>query len=80
MSTATASAKSLSYCFPIVEALLSDPDARALHALPTNPLGEGQMESLRALTSVQLWGDTYEGDTPDAARKGGISNLDTTTV
>jgi DEAD/DEAH box helicase domain-containing protein len=47
--TATASGKTLCYQIPIVEALLADPDARALCLFPTKALAGDQLRSFRAL-------------------------------
>ena len=84
--TPTASGKTLCYNLPVVQALLEDPDARALYLFPTKALSQDQQSELNEVAlggSLPLQVYTYDGDTPDslrvAAREGGrivISNPD----
>jgi DEAD/DEAH box helicase domain-containing protein len=84
--TPTASGKTLCYNLPVIQALLEDPQARALYLFPTKALSQDQQSELNELC---LAGDlplkvyTYDGDTPSslriAAKDGGrivISNPD----
>jgi DEAD/DEAH box helicase domain-containing protein len=70
--TPTASGKSLCYNLPVLNTVLSNPDIRALYLFPTKALAQDQMEELYQL--IQLSGRniktfTYDGDTPQDARK-----------
>jgi DEAD/DEAH box helicase domain-containing protein len=63
--TATASGKTLCYQLPILEALLEDPQARALCLFPTKALAGDQLRSLRTLADpLGLQVATLDGDTP----------------
>jgi DEAD/DEAH box helicase domain-containing protein len=70
--TPTASGKTLCYNLPILDAILKDPDARALYLFPTKALAQDQLAELYA-TIEALRADiatfTYDGDTPQDARK-----------
>jgi len=70
--TPTASGKTLCYNLPVVQAILDDPDARALYLFPTKALAQDQMQELHALIG-DLGADirtfTYDGDTPGDARR-----------
>lgn len=71
--TPTASGKSLSYIIPTLEALGSDPGAKALFLFPYKALGQDQLASLRRLLAASgLPGPPqaaiYDGDTPDRER------------
>jgi DEAD/DEAH box helicase domain-containing protein len=69
--TPTASGKTLCYNLPVLEALLNDPDAKALYLFPTKALSQDQQSELN---EVVLGGDipvkiaTYDGDTPGSVR------------
>ncbi len=70
--TPTASGKTLCYNIPVLNSVLTCPDARALYLFPTKALAQDQMEELYQL--IQLSGRdiktfTYDGDTPQDARK-----------
>ena len=54
--TGTASGKTLCYNLPILEAVLSDPDTRALYLFPTKALAQDQLKGLLELLS----GETAE--------------------
>jgi DEAD/DEAH box helicase domain-containing protein len=70
--TPTASGKTLCYNLPVLDAILKDPDARALYLFPTKALAQDQLAELYA-TIEALGADigtfTYDGDTPQDARK-----------
>ena len=70
--TPTASGKTLCYNLPILNAVLNNPDTRALYLFPTKALAQDQLAELQDL-SVRLdhrFGVfTYDGDTPADARK-----------
>lgn len=69
--TPTASGKTLCYNLPVLDAILKDPNARALYLFPTKALSADQAAELYSL--VEILGEdikcfTYDGDTPAAAR------------
>ncbi len=70
--TPTASGKTLCYNLPVLDRILKDGDARALYLFPTKALAQDQLAALHALIQ-QLSADvatyTYDGDTPQDARK-----------
>jgi len=70
--TPTASGKTLCYNLPILNAVLENPDTRALYLFPTKALAQDQLAELHDL-AVRLddcFGVfTYDGDTPTDARK-----------
>jgi DEAD/DEAH box helicase domain-containing protein len=70
--TPTASGKTLCYNLPVLNAVLENPDTRALYLFPTKALAQDQLSELHDL-SVRLdhrFGVfTYDGDTPGDARK-----------
>jgi DEAD/DEAH box helicase domain-containing protein len=70
--TPTASGKTLCYNLPVLCRLLQDPDARALYIFPTKALAEDQLHEFHS--TVEAMGSdirafTYDGDTPQDARK-----------
>jgi DEAD/DEAH box helicase domain-containing protein len=69
--TPTASGKTLCYNLPVLNAILEDPDARALYLFPTKALAQDQLAELDVL-SQRLESHfgifTYDGDTPADAR------------
>ena len=70
--TPTASGKTLCYNLPVLDAILKDPDTRALYLFPTKALAQDQLAELYAIIEA-LGADistfTYDGDTPQDARK-----------
>jgi DEAD/DEAH box helicase domain-containing protein len=70
--TPTASGKTLCYNLPVLNLLLRDPAARAMYLFPTKALAEDQLHEFQS-TVDQMGGDvrafTYDGDTPQDARK-----------
>ena len=72
VSTATASGKSLCYMVPVLNALLSDPTARALYLFPTKALAHDQLtETLKLieLGEMSVTVNSYDGDTPQSRRR-----------
>lgn len=72
VATPTASGKSLCFHLPVLDALLRNPDARALYFFPTKALARDQEASVRELMAEAGGGIsivTYDGDTPNDARR-----------
>ncbi len=70
--TGTASGKTLCYNLPVLNAILSDPTARALYVFPTKALAQDQYASLHALieaAGADIRTHTYDGDTPANVRR-----------
>jgi DEAD/DEAH box helicase domain-containing protein len=72
MVTPTASGKTLCYNLPVLNAILENPDTRALYIFPTKALAQDQLVELQDLGGKL--GDsfgvfTYDGDTPSDARQ-----------
>ena len=70
--TPTASGKTLCYNAPVLDAILRDPDARALYLFPTKALSRDQLKELRdlgALLRPEVRTDVYDGDTPADTRR-----------
>ena len=70
--TPTASGKTLCYNLPILDAILTHSDTRALYLFPTKALAQDQLAELydlnqRLQNSLGVF--TYDGDTPGDARK-----------
>ncbi len=70
--TPTASGKTLCYNLPVLNAILENPDTRALYLFPTKALAQDQLTELQDLG--RRLGDafgvfTYDGDTPSDARR-----------
>lgn len=71
VATGTASGKTLCYNIPVLEAILSDPQSRALYLFPTKALAYDQLRALTALTapiSPRPAIGAYDGDTPAETR------------
>lgn len=71
VATSTASGKTLCYNLAVLEAIITDWQAKALYLFPTKALAQDQLRSLRELTSRDLRDvrfGTYDGDTPQPAR------------
>ena len=69
--TPTASGKTLCYNLPVAQAMLDDPEARALYLFPTKALSQDQQAELNALIgagSLPVKAATYDGDTPQSVR------------
>src|ERR1039457_1085236 len=70
--TPTASGKTLCYNLPVLNAVLENPDTRALYLFPTKALAQDQLAELHDLSKrlADRFGVfTYDGDTPSDARK-----------
>jgi DEAD/DEAH box helicase domain-containing protein len=74
--TPTASGKTLCYNAPVLNAVLQDSSARALYLFPTKALAQDQLaelqglcETLAAASGDQIGVFTYDGDTPQDARR-----------
>jgi DEAD/DEAH box helicase domain-containing protein len=74
--TPTASGKTLCYNAPILHAILQDPSSRALYLFPTKALAQDQLAELQGVcehiadaTGEQIGVFTYDGDTPQDARR-----------
>jgi len=76
ITTPTASGKTLCYNAPVLSAILQDPSARALYLFPTKALAQDQLAELHELadrlshlSELQIGVFTYDGDTPQDARR-----------
>ncbi len=74
--TPTASGKTLCYNAPVLHAILQDPSSRALYLFPTKALAQDQLAELQAMcehlaadSGEQVGVYTYDGDTPQDARR-----------
>src|SRR5437588_2117440 len=68
--TPTASGKTLCYNLPVLQALVHQPDTRALYVFPTKALAQDQLAELEQLAKQlpEMRMFTYDGDTPQDAR------------
>jgi DEAD/DEAH box helicase domain-containing protein len=76
VTTPTASGKTLCYNVPVLHAALQDLSARALYLFPTKALAQDQLaelhdlsDRLSRLTDTSIGVHTYDGDTPQDARR-----------
>lgn len=70
--TPTASGKTFCYNLPVLQDLLADRGARAFYMFPTKALAEDQLHELQSVLDASgsdLRAFTYDGDTPQDARK-----------
>jgi DEAD/DEAH box helicase domain-containing protein len=70
--TPTASGKTLCYNLPVLNAVLENPDTRALYLFPTKALAQDQLAELHDLSTRlddRFGVFTYDGDTPGDARR-----------
>jgi DEAD/DEAH box helicase domain-containing protein len=71
--TPTASGKTLCYNAPVLHAILQDASSRSLYLFPTKALAQDQLAELHAmcemLATEQIGVFTYDGDTPQDARR-----------
>lgn len=70
--TPTASGKTLCYNIPVLDAIVKDEESRALFIFPTKALAQDQLAELHGLITeagVEIKTYTYDGDTPQSARK-----------
>lgn len=72
VATPTASGKSLCFHLPVLQAILDDPEARAIYVYPTKALSRDQEAGLHALVAeagIEIPAVVYDGDTPGDARR-----------
>ena len=76
ITTPTASGKTLCYNAPVLSAILRDASTRALYLFPTKALAQDQLAELHGLsdqlsrrTEQSIGVFTYDGDTPQDARR-----------
>ncbi|MGE3841747.1 MAG: DEAD/DEAH box helicase [Vicinamibacterales bacterium] len=74
--TPTASGKTLCYNVPVLHSALRDPSSRALYLFPTKALAQDQLAELQGLCerldatgAMKVGVFTYDGDTPQDARR-----------
>ena len=70
--TPTASGKTLCYNLPVLNRLLGEEGARAMYLFPTKALAEDQLHEFQSAVEEmgsQIRAFTYDGDTPQDARK-----------
>jgi DEAD/DEAH box helicase domain-containing protein len=70
--TPTASGKTLCYNLPVLDTILKNPSARAIYLFPTKALAQDQRSELDEtinLLGAEIRIFTYDGDTPQDARK-----------
>jgi DEAD/DEAH box helicase domain-containing protein len=74
--TPTASGKTLCYNVPVIDAVLRDAAARALYLFPTKALAQDQLAELHGIVEavgeragLEIGVFTYDGDTPQDARR-----------
>ena len=70
--TPTASGKTLCYNIPVIDRILRQPESRALYLFPTKALSQDQLSELHGLVEkldVDIKTYTYDGDTPQTARR-----------
>lgn len=72
LCTPTASGKTLSFCLPVFETLLRDPEATVLFLYPMKALAYDQLAAVRGFerdAGLELSVAVYDGDTPDSRRR-----------
>jgi DEAD/DEAH box helicase domain-containing protein len=70
--TPTASGKTLCYNLPVLQRILDDPTSRVMYLFPTKALAEDQLNEFQELVDSMgsdIRAFTYDGDTPQDARK-----------
>ena len=70
--TPTASGKTLCYNLPVLDSIIREPSSRAIYLFPTKALSQDQRAELDDITKLlrsELRIFTYDGDTPQDARK-----------
>lgn len=73
ITTPTASGKTLAFNIPVFEAMLRDPEARALYIYPMKALEHDQLNVLSIMekeTHIQVNPNIYDGDTPQRDKRG----------
>ncbi len=72
VTTPTASGKTLCYNLPVLDAMLRDPQARALYLFPTKALSQDQLDEVHGIITdlgADIRTHTFDGDTPETARR-----------
>ncbi|OQX54803.1 MAG: helicase [Candidatus Aminicenantes bacterium 4484_214] len=70
--TPTASGKTLCYNLPVLQSILENPSSRAIYLFPTKALSQDQRAELEEIINLlpqEIRIFTYDGDTPQDARK-----------
>jgi DEAD/DEAH box helicase domain-containing protein len=70
--TPTASGKTICYNLPVLDSILKDSSSRALYVFPTKALSQDQVAELQQLITLMnedIKTYTYDGDTPQSARR-----------
>ncbi|RLE05107.1 MAG: helicase [Candidatus Aminicenantes bacterium] len=70
--TPTASGKTLCYNLPVLQSILENPSSRAIYLFPTKALSQDQRAELEEIINLlpqEIRIFTYDGDTPQEARK-----------
>ncbi|MEH7010407.1 DEAD/DEAH box helicase [Neobacillus niacini] len=70
--TPTASGKTLCYNLPVLQSILSNPNARALYMFPTKALAQDQKSEINEIiqaAGININSYTYDGDTPANIRQ-----------
>jgi len=70
--TPTASGKTICYNLPVLQAILTNPDSRALYIFPTKALAQDQKSEINEIiqaAGVDINSYTYDGDTPANIRQ-----------
>lgn len=70
--TPTASGKTLCYNLPVLDSIVKDEESRAIFLFPTKALSQDQVSELHELITeagVDVKTFTYDGDTPQSARR-----------
>ena len=70
--TPTASGKTMCYNIPVLNSILKDEESRAIFLFPTKALSQDQTSELHELITeigIDIKTYTYDGDTPQSARK-----------
>jgi DEAD/DEAH box helicase domain-containing protein len=70
--TPTASGKTLCYNLPVLQSILSNPNARALYMFPTKALAQDQKSEINEIiqaAGIDINSYTYDGDTPANIRQ-----------
>ncbi|TFH17163.1 DEAD/DEAH box helicase [Candidatus Bathyarchaeota archaeon] len=72
IATPTASGKTLSFNLPVLEAMMKDPEARALYIYPMKALENDQLNTLKIMeqeTGIKINPKIYDGDTPSDEKR-----------
>ena len=70
--TPTASGKTMCYNLPVLDAILKDPNSRALYLFPTKALAQDQLAEIEDMCRAggfSIKSFTFDGDTPNSKRR-----------